>query len=67
MFVILEELHLPYEHSYQRFFFIALVEDIQSRDIIIHHFVTSPFKIVHFQIYCKKFHDKVTWLTSNTQ
>ena len=26
---------------------------VQSRDIIIRLFVTSPFKTVHFQIFCK--------------
>ena len=32
---------------------------IQSWDIIIRHFVTSPFKTVHFQIVCKNCYDEV--------
>ena len=32
---------------------------VQSRDIIIRHFVTSPFKTVHFQIFCKNYYDEV--------
>ena len=32
---------------------------VQSQDIIIGHFVTSPFKTVHFQIFCKNYCDEV--------
>ena len=32
---------------------------IQSQDIIICHFVTLPFITVHFQIFCKNYHDKL--------
>ena len=47
-------------------------QKVQSWDIIIRHFVTSPFKTVHFQIFCKNYYDevngciftKLTWLKS---
>ena len=32
---------------------------LQSRDIIFRHFVTSPFKTVHFQVFCKNYYDEV--------
>ena len=32
---------------------------VQSPDIIIRHFVTSPFKTVLFQIFCKNYYDEV--------
>ena len=32
---------------------------VQSRDMIIRHFVTSPFKTVHLQIFCKNYYDEV--------
>ena len=31
----------------------------KSRNIIIRHFVASPFKTVHFQIFCKNYYDEV--------
>ena len=45
---------------------------VQSRYIIFRHFVTSPFKTVHFQIFCKNYYDevngciytKLTWMKS---
>ena len=32
---------------------------VQSGDLIIRDFVTSPFKTVHFQIFCKNYYDEV--------
>ena len=32
---------------------------VQSRDIIIRLLVTSPFRTVHFQIFCKNYYDEV--------
>ena len=32
---------------------------VQSRDIIIRHFVASPFKTVCFQIFCKNYYGEV--------
>ena len=35
--------------------------NVQSRDIIFRPFVKSPFKTVHFQIFCKNYYDEVNW------
>ena len=48
-----------YVVSVRRFFEHTKHTYLQSRDIIICHFVMLPIKTVHFQMFGKNYHDQV--------